>query len=237
MTEKVYFIEAADGEQDASLCEKLEALIASENLLGFVAEKDITAVKTHFGESSDLGFVRPVFLKMLGERIKEKGGLPFLTETSTLYKGNRDNAVKHIAHAHSQGFDMNSTGMPIIMADGLFGDEEYDIPIQGKYYQKVHVAALLAKCNALVVISHFTGHIGAGFGATLKNIGMGLSSRKGKMEQHSKSKPKHQHECLHRMRDLRAVVSGRSHRSHGEKSGDRCRNMHRLRGVPCHVPV
>ena len=190
MAAKVYFIKASDNEQDDILCGRLEKLIRVDNLLGFVADLDITAVKTHFGESPDLGFPRPIYLKMLGGIIKENGGLPYLTETSTLYKGNRNNAVKHIAHAHAQGFDMASTGMPIIMADGLFGDEECDVPIGGKLYRSVHLAALFAKCNALVVVSHFTGHLGTGFGAALKNMGMGCSSRKGKMEQHSTAKPK-----------------------------------------------
>jgi uncharacterized protein len=190
MRENVYFIEASDNERDDILCQRLKGLIQAEDLLGFIADKDITAVKTHFGESLELGYARPLYLKMLGEVLKGKGGLPFLTETSTLYKGNRDNAIKHIAHAHAQGFDVATTGMPIIMADGLFGDEEYDVSIDGKMYKSVHIAALFAKCNALVVVSHFTGHLAAGFGATLKNLGMGCASRKGKMEQHSTAKPK-----------------------------------------------
>lgn len=190
MSEKVYCIQATDNEQDELLCDKLKNLIQTENLLGCIADKDTTAVKTHFGESEELGYARPLYLKMLGETIKSQGGIPFLTETSTLYKGNRSDAIRHIAHANSQGFDYASTGMPIIMADGLFGDEEYVVPIKGKIYTSVQIAALFAKCNALVVVSHFTGHLAAGFGATLKNLGMGCASRKGKMEQHSTAKPK-----------------------------------------------
>jgi uncharacterized Fe-S center protein len=190
MPENVYFIKATDNEKDEALCARLQALIRKKDLLGFITDKDLTAVKTHFGESPDLGFPRPCYVKMLGQEVQGKGGAPFLTETSTLYKGNRDNAVKHIAHAHAQGFDFAATGMPIIMADGLFGDEEYAMPINGRFYKSVHIAALLAKCNALIALSHFTGHLAAGFGATLKNLGMGCASRKGKMEQHSTSKPK-----------------------------------------------
>ena len=118
---------------------------------------------------------------MLGECVEQQGGVPFLTETSTLYKGNRSDALRHIAHAQNQGFGYRSTGMPIIMADGLFGDEEHVVPIKGKVYSSVHIAALFAKCNALVLVSHFTGHLIAGFGAALKNLGMGCASRKGKM--------------------------------------------------------
>ncbi len=189
MSEKVYWIEAYDNEADELLCAKLKKLLVSESLLDCIADQDITAVKTHFGESEKLGYVRPLYLKMLGESIKEHGGIPFLTETSTLYKGNRSDAIRHISHAQSQGFDCASTGMPIIMADGLFGDQDHAVSIKGKIYSAVHLAALFAKCNALVLVSHFTGHLAAGFGATLKNLGMGCASRKGKLRQHSTAKP------------------------------------------------
>ncbi len=188
--EKVYFLAATDEEEDSRLCERLQQLLAAENLLGCIADQDITAVKTHFGESLKLGFARPLYLRMLGEAVKERGGLPFLTETSTLYKGNRSDAIRHINHAHRQGFDHAATGMPIIMADGLFGDEEVAVPVPGSPHSPVHIAALFAKCNALVMVSHFTGHLLAGFGATIKNLGMGCASRKGKMSQHSTAKPK-----------------------------------------------
>ncbi len=190
MKERVFYIEAVDNEPDEILCGRLKNLLESENLLDFIADKDITAVKTHFGESPKQGYPRPLYLKMLGEKIKNQGGAPFLTETSTLYKGNRSDAISHVAHANRQGFDYAATGMPIIMADGLFGDEEYLVPIEGKAYKTVQIAALFAKCNALVMVSHFTGHLAAGFGASLKNLGMGCASRKGKMEQHSTAKPK-----------------------------------------------
>jgi hypothetical protein len=189
MREKVYFIEAVDNEEDTLISERVNEVINKENLLHFIDDRDVTAVKTHFGESRKLGYARPLYLKMLGKEIKNRGGVPFLTETSTLYKGKRSDAVHHIAHAHNQGFSYRSTGMPIVMADGLFGDEEHVVEIRGKIYSSVHVASLFAKCNALVMVSHFTGHLAAGFGATLKNLGMGCASRKGKMAQHSTAKP------------------------------------------------
>ena len=149
MKENVYLINAKDNEDDAILCAKLKELISSQNLLDFIKDRDATAIKTHFGEVSELGYARPLYFKMLGDIIKSKGGLPFLTETSTLYKGNRNNAIKHISHANNQGFDFASTGLPIIMADGLFGDDEHEVPINGKIYKSVKIAALFAKCNCV----------------------------------------------------------------------------------------
>jgi len=186
---KVYLIKSENNSPDEQLAEKLKKLIEDKNLFSFIDEKDMVAVKTHFGESDKSGYPRPVILKKIGELARERKALPFMTETSTLYKGNRDNAVIHIEHALRQGFGFENTGMSIIMSDGLYGDEEVDVPIDGKLYKSVKIASLVVKSQALVCVSHFTGHLIAGFGAAIKNMGMGCASRKGKMVQHSNAKP------------------------------------------------
>lgn len=186
---KVYFIKSGSSSTDQLLSEKLKTVIVKEKLLDFIEEKDMVAVKTHFGESGKSGYPRPVFLKNVGELVREKNALPFMTETSTLYKGNRDNAVIHIEHAIRQGFGFENTGMSIVMSDGLYGDEEAEVAIDGKIYKSVKLASLIVKSQALVCVSHFTGHMIAGFGAAIKNMGMGCASRKGKMNQHSTAKP------------------------------------------------
>jgi uncharacterized Fe-S center protein len=190
MKEKVYFIPVSDGFDDDDASRRLEDLIREKGLLDFIRERDLTAIKTHFGEGGKTGHVRPCYLKMLGEMIKARKAKPFLTETQTLYKGNRTDAVSHLAHAYAQGYGYERTGLPIIMADGLFGDEETEVAIPGKIYRSVKIASGVVKASSLVVVSHFTGHMATGFGCAIKNMGMGCSSRKGKMSQHSSAKPK-----------------------------------------------
>lgn len=189
MNSDVYFIKSQDGQDDESLCRRLMNLLKEKDLLSFIAPRDMVAVKTHFGEEGTKGYVRPHYFRELSRLIGEKKGLGFLTETSTLYRGKRTNAVEHLMHAYSQGFTPEAAGMPIIMADGLVGDDEIQADIPGKLYKKVGVASLIMKAQALIMVSHFTGHILAGFGATLKNMGMGCASRKGKLIQHSTAKP------------------------------------------------
>ncbi|HPL15619.1 MAG TPA: DUF362 domain-containing protein [Spirochaetota bacterium] len=190
MKAKVFFIPSAGKADDAAACGALRKLIAAESLLGFIAEKDMVAVKTHFGEGKKTGHVPPLYLKMLGELVREMKGSPFLTETQTLYKGNRTDAVSHLNHAQAQGYGYERTGMPIIMADGLYGDEEVEVPVPGKIYSSVKLASGIVKASSLVMVSHFTGHLATGFGCALKNMGMGCSSRRGKMIQHSTAKPR-----------------------------------------------
>jgi len=189
MKENVYFIKMTDNEDDGSVCKKLKQLIGKNDLFSFVKAKDLVAIKTHFGEEKTKGYVRPLYFKALGDLLKAKGAQPFLTETSTLYRGKRTNAVEHIRHAYDHGFTYEATGLPIIMADGLIGDEEVEVEIPGKLYKKVGIASLIARAQAVVMVSHFTGHMLSGFGAALKNMGMGCSSRKGKLTQHSTAQP------------------------------------------------
>lgn len=189
MKKDVYFIKVEDNQDDSIICQKLVKLIEEKKLFDFITPKDMVAVKTHFGETGTDGFVRPLYFKALGDLLKEKQGIPFLTETSTLYRGNRTNAVEHIHHAYNHGFTLDATGLPIIMADGLLGDEEYKVEIPGKIFKEVGIASLIARAQAMLMVTHFTGHILSGFGAALKNMGMGCSSRKGKLIQHSTAKP------------------------------------------------
>ena len=189
MENRVYFIKVQENESDAVIADKLAKTLQEHGLLSMIQPKDFVAVKTHFGEKHSKGYIRPIVMKAVGDEIRNTGGNPFLTETSTLYRGERTNAVDHIRHAHSHGFGYEATGMPIIISDGLFGDEEIAVPINGEYFKEVNIAAQIEKSQVLVNFSHFTGHIIAGFGACIKNLGMGCVSRKGKLIQHSTQKP------------------------------------------------
>ena len=48
----------------------------------------------------------------------------------------------------------------------------------------------MAEADIIVSLTHFKGHVNAGFGGALKNIGMGCGSKKGKMEMHSSGTPR-----------------------------------------------
>ena len=72
MSENVYFINTQDNEDDAVLCGKLKELIHAENLLDFIGDRDVTAIKTHFGEVPDVGYARPLYFKMLGRDNKRQ---------------------------------------------------------------------------------------------------------------------------------------------------------------------
>ena len=185
----VFFVELA---KDSNLKDRIKAaqkLIKVSAIDRIIDHRNKVALKLHVGERDNDTHVSPEIIRVIVSMIKEKGGIPFLTETSTLYRGQRSNAIDHLVQAFSHGFTYENTGAPFIMADGLSGNSEMEIPIKGIIFKKVSIAREILFVDALIAISHATGHPGTALGACLKNIGMGLSSRIGKLRQHSSIKP------------------------------------------------
>ncbi len=187
--EAVFFVPLPPSSTLEQRTRAVKKLLDASEFDAIVARKDKTAVKTHVGEKRNTTHVSPILVKVIVERLKRGGALPFLTETSTLYRGRRSNAVDHLNHAYSHGFGPDAVGAPFIMADGLSGNSEQEVPIPGVIFDTVHIAREAVFADALVVVSHPTGHMSEGIGACIKNLGMGLASRKGKLRMHSSVKP------------------------------------------------
>jgi uncharacterized Fe-S center protein len=77
----------------------------------------------------------------------------------------------------------------VVIADGLKGQDFVEIEVNGRHLERVKVASAAAHADALITVSHLTGHELTAFGGALKNIGMGLGSRGGKQQMHSDVKP------------------------------------------------
>ena len=168
----------------ASLLDKTSAVIRAAGLEKAVREGALTAVKLHFGEKGNTAFIRPIFLRRIVEEIVSLKAKPFLTDTNTLYVGSRSNLVDHLQTAIANGFAHSVVGAPLVIADGLRGESIVRLP-GGKECPEVMIGAEIARADAMVVVSHFKGHEITGFGATLKNLGMGCAARSGKLAQHS----------------------------------------------------
>jgi uncharacterized Fe-S center protein len=186
---KVFFIRASRNEAVDEVQEKIRTLFRKADLKSCIETNDLVGVKTHFGEERNETSIPFQYIQPLVDEIKIHSGRPFLTDTCVLYKSIRDNAVSHLQFAHAQGFTPENTGAPLVIADGLLGSDEKTVPIPGKIFKEVSIAGVACDINALIVISHVTGHMVTGFGGAIKNIGMGLASRKGKLRQHATMKP------------------------------------------------
>ena len=140
------------------------------------------------------------------------------------------------------GFPPSSPGCHILIADGLKGNDEVEVPVEGgEYVKSAKIGRAVMDADVFISLTHFKGHEQAGMGGALKNIGMGCGSRAGKMEQHNSGKTFVKHRLPGLRQDLRprrAPVRCRrqSHHRHGQVRGLRPVSG----GVPqgCHpVPV
>lgn len=188
MSEKVYY---ARFDQGASRDERIAAVQQVLDATGYgerISAGERVALKTHFGEKQAGGYIKPFHFPPLAQWVRERGAHPFLCETSVLYQSPRCNAVQHLQVMEEHGFGYGQTGLHTIMLDGLLGNQEREVPITGELATSVKLAAGVADCDHILVASHVTGHMMSGLGGCLKNMGMGLASRKGKLQQHSGSK-------------------------------------------------
>ncbi|MFH1114124.1 MAG: DUF362 domain-containing protein [Pseudomonadota bacterium] len=151
---------------------------------------DLIAVKLHFGESGNTSYIRPQFVRRIIDRLKELETKPFLTDTNTLYVGSRAEARSHLNTACDNGFTREITGAPIIIADGLRGNNGIGLPVNGRHVTSALIGSDIHYADGLVVLTHFKGHEISAFGGAIKNVGMGCAAREGKLEQHSNIAPK-----------------------------------------------
>lgn len=186
---KVYFSDLRTQTMINNLQLKLKKLMETAGIATIDFSHKYAAIKMHFGEPGNLSFLRPNYAKTVADVIKELGGTPFLTDCNTLYVGRRKNGLDHLESAYENGFSPFSTGCHIMIADGLKGNNETLVPINGDYVHEAKIGAAIMDADIIISLTHFKGHESTGFGGTLKNLGMGCGSRAGKMEMHSSSKP------------------------------------------------
>lgn len=181
---KVYFIEnkESDYEQLGRDAVKLLEKIVSET--GHKFEKEVP-IKVHFGEKGNTTFIPAKCYDETIKYLKEIGVSPSYIESNVLYRGSRTTTERHIKTAKAHGF----TQIPIIIADGDIGTEYNEIEINKDYIKKCKIGKGYGNYNQFIVMSHFKGHVAAGFGGALKQLAMGFASRGGKLEQHSGISP------------------------------------------------
>ena len=169
---------------------KLKRLIKRAGIEDIDMDGKFVAIKTHFGELGNLGFLRPNYARAVVDVVRERGGKPFLTDCNTLYVGSRKNALEHLYCAWENGFTPMTVNCPILIADGLKGTDDIAVTVRGgEYIKEAKIGRAIMDADVLISLTHFKGHEMTGFGGALKNLGMGCGSRAGKKDQHANGKP------------------------------------------------
>ncbi|GAK60567.1 4Fe-4S ferredoxin iron-sulfur binding domain protein [Candidatus Vecturithrix granuli] len=183
--QQVYFTPIASYHETA----KIRA--TAKNLLQTVVEKEqITlqphvSLKVHFGEKGNTTFIGAQNFEGVIEYLHGKQVQSSFIETNALYRGERTTRTTHIRLAKEHGF----TQIPIIIADGEHGEDYEEVEINQKHFRTCKIGTEIAQQKQMIVISHFKGHLLAGFGGAIKQLAMGCAARGGKLEQHANAIP------------------------------------------------
>ena len=143
------------------------------------------AVKLHFGEGK--GRFDSEIARRSINVLKRIGCEPFLIDTLVLYPGPRTLKSTHHMLAKSHGFSEKTMGCPIIISD--------DHVVVKTEHMNVEVSKEIAEADAMLVLTHGTGHACSAFGGSIKNIAMGCVSKRTKKNQHKMGMPTVNDDC------------------------------------------
>ncbi len=188
MASQVFFHSARASAKKNRL-DKVRSLFNRAGFAKLIQAGDRVAIKVHWGEPGNVGFVPPPYVRKIVSLVKEAGGHPFVTDTNTLYTGMRRNAVQNLAAAAMNGFTAETLGAPIIVADGLTGRDFRSVKLPNSRVGEAKIASGILDADAMIVLSHVKSHLLFGFGGALKNLGMGCASPAGKQILHSDVHP------------------------------------------------
>jgi len=187
MSSKVYFARAqltpppgADFRRirEGSLPVKFRKALEDSPLSGIVDKGNIVAIKIHVGPMEEGGFryIRPVFVRILVDYVKELGGLPFITDTW---------GFRHVIAGIKNGFGYDSIGAPLLPTNGIKENFFYEVELEQYYHlKKVQVAGNIYDADVLINFSHVKGHTSPGAGGAIKNLAMGCTSYRTRGEIH-----------------------------------------------------
>lgn len=168
----------------------ISKLIEASRFLDGLNYRKKLGIKLHFGEDGNHNHLKPAYVReavnTVGRRVTECA----LLETCTLYRGRRASARSHLTLAHEHGFTMRDVLAPVEIIDGEHGGDSYEVPINLPLVKNARLGKKLRRIHHLLNLAHFKGHFVTGFGGVLKNLAMGLAAKGGKLDMHSRSKPR-----------------------------------------------
>lgn len=129
------------------------------------------AVKLHSGERGNQNYIRPEMVKNIVEHVNGT-----VVECNTAYDGARDTTEKHKELMKEHGWT-KYFNVDIMDAEGE--DKILKIP-NGKVIKKNYVGKNIDNYDSMLVVSHFKGHPMGGYGGALKQLSIGIASRRGK---------------------------------------------------------
>lgn len=154
-----------------------EGLMAAYKALSWTPEGKV-GVKLSTGEPPASNYLRPELVKELIQSVEGT-----IAECNTAYGGSRTGTAMHLQVAEDHGFTA------IAEVDIQDAEGSMSLVVEGGTHLKENlVGSHFANYASYLVLSHFKGHMMAGFGGAIKNISIGFGSKEGKCLIHTAGK-------------------------------------------------
>ncbi|MCS7232810.1 MAG: DUF362 domain-containing protein [Synergistetes bacterium] len=151
-----------------------KGLMAIYKALGREA-KGRVAVKIHMGEPGNKNFLSPNLIKDLVQHVKGT-----IVECNSAFGGPRASTMTHLQVAKDHGFSA------IAKVDIMDAEGSISLPVKnGKHLDEILVGSRYKNYDFFIILSHFKGHLMAGFGGAIKNMAVGIASAPGKIMIHT----------------------------------------------------
>ncbi len=188
---------SADVDDAGSPLHEFVRLVQASGFLEGLHRSDVVAIKLHMGEHGNVRYLRPVWARVLADLVREAGARPFVTDTTSLYKHRRATVHDYLETAAMHGYTPQSMGCPVIIADG-FRSAGTAVRVEDAEFQEIPVAQAIYDADALISLAHPTFHAAFPLAGTLKNLGMGATTKAAKIRMHTQmGGPKYRPErCL-----------------------------------------
>jgi uncharacterized Fe-S center protein len=168
MKSKVYQITARSNSfaYESGLMGKFEKFLEKFDLKRVIPENELIPLKMHLGNNGAFKTIRPQFVKKVVDAVKRVPAKPFVTDSV------RVPGYEYLEIAKDAGYTHLTLDAPVIMADGIFGNDSIKV-YAGETLGEMAVASAIHDAKSMVVLTHVKGHIQAVLGGAIKNISMG----------------------------------------------------------------
>jgi uncharacterized Fe-S center protein len=134
---------------------------------GPVMKGKTVCIKMHTGHNVGYTTIRPLFVRILVDAVKEAGGRPFVTC-----------GIDWSTDGYLRGYTQETLGAPIYPAAGVTDKYYYELRTDFGSMEVCRVCGNVADSDVLITLSHGKGHGHCGYGGVIKNLAMGCVTGK-----------------------------------------------------------
>ncbi len=168
MASKIYLIDSRVERFDYrySILGRLERILEEIDLGKYFSKGELVPIKMHLGNVGAHHTIRPNFVRLVVDQLKNIGTKPFVTDSV------RVRAYEYLEVANQTGYNPLSLGAPVIMADGIFGRDSIKVKA-GEILKELYIPSAIFDATSMMVLSHVKGHIDSSYAGAIKNLAMG----------------------------------------------------------------